>query len=695
MKTNIIPIAALFAVVAASCAKQGTTPEPQAPLPDGISVCDEPFDSFIATIGTDGTRTSHTWENSRLKTSWEEGDILAFSPAARSGYASLYEADGSGNEVTFNKISGTDYDASIYGIYYPGNKVASDIQFINFSYTGQVQDAADPMKHLSEFHSMRKIVTEKNNYDFSSCDQSSCMRFVLSGTEFDSPERITISVHRKGAKLSCFMSTNFLYEWYTDGSAVESHKEASSLSLDLTGYGKTDNITAWMMMSNKDVELSKGDEVRVEVTCSDLIHSCSISLGSDLTLTGGRCHSFIRSSGWSSRENVPETVSPYDRKVTVIQSGTKGLNVVFLGDGFIEEDIINGTYDKIMREGCEAFFEYQPYSWFRDRFNVYYVTAVSKERTNAKNTGLNGAQNSGSETVFSTLFTPYSTAVDGDKETVREYASLALGDDWATLVQNALIVVIANQKCHAGTCHMSFSLDESVDYGICNSIVFMGRGLDEDNFKALIRHEAGGHGFGLLADEYYYENESIDMQDWYDLMYVQTLGFYRNVDIFIDDNLYSQLPEGSGLEITTTANCYWKDLFGTANRYEDPDVEALGIYEGAFTMMYGFCRPTFDSEKTIMYSNYGRYNAPSRRQIVYRLRHLAGEDNGKDWGTEEELSYFLGIDMEHLFTPIPASTRSGARQNSLVEGAQLQSAPVLTPGRWVDGKFIPLMQDSE
>ncbi|MGN0201526.1 MAG: M64 family metallopeptidase [Candidatus Cryptobacteroides sp.] len=695
MKTNIIPVAALSVLLAASCSKQESLTAPQGPLPEGISVSEEPFDSFIASIRTDDTRTTYTWEDSRLKTFWEEGDTLAFSPAARSGYASLYTAGGSGSEVTFNKISGNDLNASIYGLYYPGKRVASDIQFINFSYTGQVQDAADPMKHLAKFHSMRKIVTEKNNYDFSLCDQSSCMRFVLSGTEFDSPEQITLSVYRDGAKLCCFKSTNHLDEWYTDGSASASCKEASSLSLDLSGYGTSDNLTAWMMMSNEDVALSKGDEVRVEVTCRDLIHSCSVTLGSDLTLTGGRCHSFIRSSGWSSRENVPETVSPYDRKVTVIQSGAEGLNVIFLGDGFIEEDITDGTYDKIMREGCEAFFEYLPYSYYRDLFNVYYVTAVSKERTNATNTGLNGAQNNGSETVFSTAFTPYSTSVDGDKETAREYASLALGEDAATLIQNAVIVVIANQECHAGTCHMSISLNENYDYGICNSIVFMGRGRDEDNFKALIRHEAGGHGFGLLADEYYYENDSIDMQDWYDLMYLQGFGFYRNVDIFIDEDLYSLLPEGSGFELSTTDNCYWKDLFGTANRYEDSDVESLGLYEGAYTMMYGFGRPTYDSQKSIMYSNYGRYNAPSRRQIVYRLRQLTGEDSGKNWGTEEELSYFLGIDIEHLFTAIPASSQSEVKQNSLVEVPQLQSAPVMIPGKWVDGKFIAEMQDSE
>ena len=112
-------------------------------------------------------------------------------------------------------------------------------------------------------------------------------------------------------------------------------------------------------------------------------------------------------------------------------------------------------------------------------------------------------------------------------------------------------------------------------------------------------------------------------------------------------------------------------------------------------MMYGFCRPTYDPDKTIMYGNNGRYNAPSRRQIVYRLRHLTGEESGKNWGSSDELSWFLGIDMEHLFTVIPAASENTVRQNSLVEAPQYQSAPVMIPGRWIGGKFVSAMQDSE
>ena len=695
MRTRIILATLLLAVISVSCTRQEMDRAPEIILPEGLFPAEEPFDAFTATLGTDQTKTLHSWNGSRLKTAWEEGDTLAFAPACLSSIASLYIADCSGETATFNKLSGPEVNADLYGLYYPGKRINSDISFINFSYEDQVQEAADPLKHLSKFHCMRKIVTEKGNYDFSSCDQSACMRFVLSGTEFNNPEKITLTVLRNGTKANCFMSTNYLDIWYTDDPATASPIEAFSLSLALSGYGTTDKLTAWLMMSNRDVTLLKGDELRVEVTCSDLIHRSSITLDSDLTLNGGRCHSYIRSKGWTSKENVPVTVSPYDKKVTAIQTGVTGPDLIFLGDGFIEEDIVDGTYERIMREGYEAFFEVQPYSYFKDRFNVYFVNAVSKERTNAINTGSNGAENTGSETLFSTAFTPNSTSVDGDKNAVCEYASLALGDEAESRIRNAVIVVIANQECHAGTCHMSFTDDSSIDYGQCNSIVFMGRGLDKEDFKALIRHEAGGHGFGLLGDEYYYANEFINLSDWYQLRDYHALGFFRNVDIFIDEDLLNQLPADSGFEITTTGNCYWKDLFGTANRYEDSDVESLGIFEGAYTMMYGFCRPTYDPDKTIMYGNNGRYNAPSRRQIVYRLRHLTGEESGKNWGSSDELSWFLGIDMEHLFTIIPTASENTVRQNSLVEAPQYQSAPVMIPGRWIGGKFVSAMQDSE
>lgn len=56
----------------------------------------------------------------------------------------------------------------------------------------------------------------------------------------------------------------------------------------------------------------------------------------------------------------------------------KGLPIVLMGDGFIDTEINDGTYDAVMDKTFENLFTEEPIKSLRDYFNVYAVTAVSK-----------------------------------------------------------------------------------------------------------------------------------------------------------------------------------------------------------------------------------------------------------------------------------------------------------------------------
>ena len=153
---------------------------------------------------------------------------------------------------------------------------------------------------------------------------------------------------------------------------------------------------------------------------------------------------------------------------------------------------------------------------------------------------------------------------------------------------------------NAGTCWI-YSNNASIAY--CPLIDF-----DSEYFAQIIHHEAVGHGFGKLADEYSYAStgkipqSNIDYyKQWEDI----DNSWWNNID-FTDD----------------PSKIKWS-LFLSNPLY----ATTVGIYEGAATYKYGAYRP---SENSIMRHNVGEFNAPSRLALYKRILLLSGEKYNYD-----------------------------------------------------------------
>lgn len=80
----------------------------------------------------------------------------------------------------------------------------------------------------------------------------------------------------------------------------------------------------------------------------------------------------------------------------------------------------------------------------------------------------------------------------GDDSEVFNYANKDSGIDLAKV----LVMVAINSTKYAGTCYM---------YRDGSAIAYLHIGeSDSDQFETLVHHEAGGHGFAKLLDEYSY-----------------------------------------------------------------------------------------------------------------------------------------------------------------------------------------------
>ncbi|MBQ6958930.1 MAG: redoxin domain-containing protein [Bacteroidales bacterium] len=277
-----------------------------------------------------------------------------------------------------------------------------------------------------------------------------------------------------------------------------------------------------------------------------------------------------------------------DGEVMTLQKASvgKGINIVFLGDAYTDRDMGNGgLYETVMKQSMEEFFAIEPYKSFRNRFNVYAVKAVSK----------NARIGEGYETALSTVFGSGSY-VEGNNEKCYEYAMKVPG---ITSRDNLLVTVVVNSRRHAGTTFMFADRQTCVAY-------FSSMDNDPDIFGPTLRHEAGGHGFAFLADEYsqYEEAAPVDHIAYYNEVY-DKYGWFSNVD-FTDN------PQ----------KIRW-NTFLADDRYK----KEVGIHEGGALYAKGAYRPTVNS---MMRENLEYFNAPSRWAIYQQIMKRSGESYSFD-----------------------------------------------------------------
>ena len=277
-----------------------------------------------------------------------------------------------------------------------------------------------------------------------------------------------------------------------------------------------------------------------------------------------------------------------------LQKATKGnnggINIVLLGDGFNAKDIASGKYLKDIKQEVEYFFGIEPYKTYRDYFNVYTAIPLSTE------SGV-GTVNTIRYNRFNTTFTG-GVGLKADYDEVFDYALGAPTVNKGNLNQT-LIIMVPNSTDYGGICQM---WEDGSAIAFCPQSTY-GYPLDT---RGVIQHEAGGHGFGKLGDEYIYHNAFIDFCDCTCCGHVlefngaKSLGWYDN------------------LELTGKMHSVgWSHLI-----FDDRYSDIVDIYEGG----YMHNRGVFRSEpNSCMNNDIPYYSTISRESIVKRIKAYAGE----------------------------------------------------------------------
>ncbi len=323
-----------------------------------------------------------------------------------------------------------------------------------------------------------------------------------------------------------------------------------------------------------------------------------------------------------------------------LQKATKGkkggINIVLLGDGYDAKSIADGSYLRTMKQEMEYFFGLEPYTTYRGYFNVYTAFPLSTE--------------SGVGTVNTIRYNRFNTTFTGGVELKADYDEIfayALNAPTVTKdnLNQTLIIMVPNTTEYGGVTQM-WTSGAAIAFCPLSTYSYP---LDT---RGVVQHEAGGHGFGKLGDEYIYHNAFIDnchCMDGCDHGYAfnkyKALGWYENLSF---TGKMQSVP--------------WSHLIFDP-RYSD----LVDIYEGGYMHSRGVFR---SEQNSCMNNNIPYYSTISRESIVKRIKRYAGET----YSFED----FVKNDKREAGNVTRSTGRSGSVGN--VNSGMHQHAPVIHRG---------------
>lgn len=304
------------------------------------------------------------------------------------------------------------------------------------------------------------------------------------------------------------------------------------------------------------------------------------------------------SANYTTHINVCQYDYEYDEdQYLTLQSASKGkgINLVFLGDGYDAADISSGSYLSDMKQEMEYFFGVEPYIAYREYFNVYTAIAMSEdsgveELNTWRKTKFHVQIGDGCPKDGQRLSADYVSALNYIGENIPPTTAMANPSVGCILVGNSDICEGLTYMVGDTFCSVVTKSTEKFPY----------------DARGIVQHEAGGHGLGWLGDEYIYHNALIDVCKCQccdhipGLNYNHENGFALNLSL---SGKYKDVP--------------WSHLIFN-NNYGD----IVDIYEGGFFHRRGVYR---SENNSCMNNNVPYFSTWSRQLIVQRIMKLAGE----------------------------------------------------------------------
>lgn len=301
-----------------------------------------------------------------------------------------------------------------------------------------------------------------------------------------------------------------------------------------------------------------------------------------------------------------------------------GVDLVFMGDGYVDKDI-DGTYIDDMNAGINELFAIEPLKSLKPRFNIYIMKVVSP----------NEFTHDGEQRL------------KYDANNVYEYLNKIPG----LTPETAHVCVITNRP-------NDFVVSGYADMNDNGGSIAW---IQEGKASSIIVHEAGGHGIGKLLDEYLTGHDDSSLSDeQQEQMRQQLTAMYHARDWGKNLSFYSE-PEKAP----------WAHMMA-----DEDYADEVGMYQGAWMFPTICWRAT---ENSVMNNDYSRFNAPSREAIYKQVMKASEGDSWTfDFAEFKQFDKLLVADSE----PNALIQATSERQPYM----QLKSPRRLMKGQ--DGRYV-------
>ncbi len=327
-------------------------------------------------------------------------------------------------------------------------------------------------------------------------------------------------------------------------------------------------------------------------------------------------------AGYTTTIDVAQYDYRYEEdEYITLQQATKGdgIDLFFVGDGYDAGDIASDDMLEDIRQEVEYFFAVEPYTTYREYFNVYTAVALSED------SGVEDLNHWRQTKFHAVLPQTCGLRITADWGGAMNYCAEVCPPIINRPEPRVGVILLANTAIYDG---VTYSMGDS----FC-ALVTKSDSYYPYDARGLVQHEAGGHGIGWLGDEYIYHPEFIQACKCTcsgcghvnELLAEQSSGFSLNLSL---NGKYREVP--------------WSHLIFNPS-YGD----IVDIYEGGYFHGRGVYRSEYNS---CMNDNVPYFSTWSRQLIVQRIMKLAGE--------EFSLDRFYALDRRDMGRDFTSTSRS-------------------------------------
>lgn len=198
-------------------------------------------------------------------------------------------------------------------------------------------------------------------------------------------------------------------------------------------------------------------------------------------------------AGYTTTIDVAQYDYRYEEdEYITLQQATKGdgIDLFFVGDGYDAGDIASDDMLEDIRQEVEYFFAVEPYTTYREYFNVYTAVALSED------SGVEDLNHWRQTKFHAVLPQTCGLRITADWGGAMNYCAEVCPPIINRPEPRVGVILLANTAIYDG---VTYSMGDS----FC-ALVTKSDSYYPYDARGLVQHEAGGHGIGWLGDEYIY-----------------------------------------------------------------------------------------------------------------------------------------------------------------------------------------------